>query len=104
MEAIFRHFAKWKTAEAKGFALHECLCLFLRLGVALHVCRRFSVLLYDVQGGMHTFGSPSLSLPSPALHSTLNRMAISPSFNQIDTYPHTHTDIHLVFVSKSTLE
>lgn len=39
---------------------------------------------------MHTFDSVSLSLPSPALHSTLNRMAISLSFTQIDTYPHAY--------------
>lgn len=66
------------------------MILFVCLGVALHVCKRFVVLLYGVQGGMHTFDSQSLSLPSPALHSTLNRMAISLSFTQIDTYPHTY--------------
>ena len=66
----------------------------------------FQCFFYDVQliakntGGMHRFGSVSLSLPSPALHSTLNRMALRLSFTQIDTHTHTLAHIPLVFVSK----
>lgn len=48
--------------EATAFVLYECLRLFLRLCVTLHVRRHFFMHLYDVQGGMHTFDSVCLSL------------------------------------------
>lgn len=71
--------------------------LFLCLCVSVFYCMFTGAFLRCVAdckhtGSMHRFGSLSLSLslPSPALHSTLNSMAMSLSFTQIDTNPHTH--------------
>lgn len=119
VEAIFSHLTHKQHGRRERLAGLSCvngLCVFLLcqcLGIIPHVRRRFfRISLWCTADCKHTWGhaqvwlSVCLSLPSPALHSTLNTMAISPSFTQIDTTPptHTHTDIHLVFVSKSTLE
>lgn len=98
VKTIFRYLVegKWRSREPKGFVLYECLCMFFSPHV-LHCmfagvfqCSSIMCRWLPPHRGTQTFGSLSISMPSHALHSTLNRIAISFSHTQADTYPHTH--------------
>lgn len=91
------------------------LCIsFLCLCVTLHVNRfLFSVSLHNgwliqekkkKNRHVHMFGSLSFTVPSPVLHSTLNKIAISLLHIQTDTHPRTFTLFLFVFFKQECTE